>query len=141
MANALKYAGMIQAGNTAAKAGTIKQRQLERSADASKARATRESAEIQRQGDLIKSDASAAMAASGGVTDDPGAIEQMTKIQQVVDYNALSAIYEGDVEAQQKRYAGKVARWEGKTAKQAKRLEAISTALSDASSAYAAGGK
>lgn len=103
--------------------GKMQAAQYARNATAAFATGTRRAGEIRRQGDVLKSDAAAAMAAGGGVTDDVGAISTFAEIEQVVDYNALSALYEGETRAEDLRFAGKVA-------KSTSRAKAFSTVLS-----------
>lgn len=107
--------------------GTMQADQYARNAKASEATGTRRAAEVRRQGDIVKSDTAAAMVAGGGVTSDVGAISTLADIEQVVDYNALSALYEGSARADDLDYAGKIAKKTGKT-------KAFGTALSSAGS-------
>ena len=102
-----------------------------RRAKAATATGQRKATEIRRQGRVIQSDARAAMAAGGGVTDDAGAIEQLANIAQVTDYNQLAALYEGDTEAEGLHLENKINKKIGRT-KQA------ATALSGASQAFGA---
>lgn len=102
-----------------------------RRANQAQASGQRRAIEVRRQGDQVQSDARAAMAASGGVTDDAGAIQQLADIQQAFDYNALSALYEGDSEARGLEI-------EDKFRKKISRTKQLATALSGASKAYGA---
>jgi len=102
-----------------------------RRAKAAMATGQRKAIEERRRGKAIQSDAVAAMAAGGGVSDDAGAIETLAKIEQVTDYNALSALYEGDSEAEGLRLEN---RYNKKIAKTKK----FATALSGASTAFGA---
>lgn len=103
---------------------------LKQSGDAAYARGTREAAEIRRQGDMMQSDAAASMAAGGGVTDDAGAIETMGDIHQVANYNAMTALFEGEERRRTDYYEGEAAKWEGRQAKKLSRLSMGATALS-----------
>lgn len=103
----------------------------ERRAKAATAVGQRKASETRRQGRVIQSDAKAAMAAGGGVTDDAGAIEQLANIAQVTDYNQLAALYEGDTEAEGLRL-------ENKFNKKIARTKQFATALSGASKAFGA---
>tara|TARA_R110000851_G_scaffold9579_1_gene35531 strand:- start:2663 stop:3094 length:432 start_codon:yes stop_codon:yes gene_type:complete len=131
--------GAIQEGNAAEAAGKFTARQQQRNAKNSMAEGIRKATEIQRMGDRAQSDASAAMAAGGGVTDDVGAIKTLSDIQAVTDYNALSAIYEGDLKADTQNMQADMDRMAGKQAQQASRFKAASTVLSAGSKAYSMG--
>ena len=140
VSTALSVKSSLDKGKAAEQAGNLKAAQYAKAAKASAAVGTRKSAEIRRQGAGMQSDAAAAMAASGGVTDDAGAIQTMADIEQVTDYNALSAIFEGGTKAQEQQFAGSLSKWEGKEAKRASKREAVSTVISSASKAYGMGG-
>ncbi len=131
--------GQVKQGADADAAGKFSARQEKRNARASVAEGIRGSIEASRQGDRAASDASTAMVASGGVTDDVGAIKTLSKIQDVTDYNALVSIYKGDQRAQTQTLQAKMDRLAGKNAKTSSYTKAAGTALSSASSAYRMG--
>ena len=128
--------GEIGKGNAAEASGKFTARQNKRNAKASSAEGIRNANEIQRQGDQTKSDAAAAMAASGGVTDDVGAITTLTDIDAVTDYNALAAIYEGGLRSDSQNMQADMDKFTGKQAKNASRLRAVSTVMDGASKVY-----
>jgi len=103
----------------------------------SMATGSRKAVEESRRGDIVLSNARAAMAAGGSVTTDAGAIETLTRIENEAQYNSLTAMYEGKV-------GHDVALYEGKMAKARAKSKMIQTALSGASSAafmaYSPGG-
>ena len=101
----------------------------DRKSTAAKATGQRKAMEARRQGARTASDAQAAMAGSGGVTDDAGAIKQLADIEGVTDYNALAALYEGDSEARGLQIEDKFKRKASKTRQ-------VATALGGASKAY-----
>lgn len=136
---ALSMSGTLAEGEAAEEAGKLQASQYAKNAIAAQAEGTRKAGEIRRQGEALKSDAAAAMAAGGGVTDDVGAIETFADIEQAVDYNALAALYEGKSRADTMDFAGRTAKWEGKAAKSASRTKALGTALSGAGMAYGGG--
>lgn len=78
--------------------------QLDMNADAIEALGIREAGEERLRGDVMLSNAKAAMAGSGMVTTDVGAVEQLARIRDRSDYNALGAIYESRVDASKERY-------------------------------------
>lgn len=112
--------------------GEITAAQHARAAKASSARGSRESTEVRRQGEIIKSDTVAAMVAGGGVSDDAGAIKHISDIEEAVDFNALAAIYEGETRAKEHRVARK-------DVKSMTRKRTQATALQGASKAYSYG--
>lgn len=138
-ATALGAMGKIQEGNAAEAAGKFSARQRERNAKSTMASAIRENIEIRRMGDQMGSDAAAAMAAGGGVTDDAGAIKTLADIQQVTDFNALSAIYTGGQKSDTQNMQAAMDRMAGEQAKQQSRFAAASTVLSGGSQAYSMG--
>jgi hypothetical protein len=119
----------ISEGITTQKAKDYEAAQLFQAAKAMQAKGTRASADQRRKGEIIQSNARAAMAGSGGVTSDAGAIEQLGEIKQATDYNALAAIYEAETKAQGLRARGKAALYEGKAAKKAGQRKALGTLL------------
>jgi len=140
---ALSAGGSIQQGKAANKAKKHEAKQLERKGKSALARGTREAHEERRQGAILESDARAAMAASGGVTTDAAATEQLGKIKEVADYNSMAALYESETEDQGLRTKARARRFEGKTARKAGKTKALSTVLKDAPDIYEAwkGGK
>ncbi len=119
---ALGVAGAVEEGKTAEQVAKFK-------AKTAMARGTRGAAEATRAGDIVESDARAAMAAGGGSASDAGAIETLGKIKAESEYNALSALYEGRQEAD-------LAIYEGKVKKKAARTRALSTAISGGAGMY-----
>lgn len=132
---AMEAHGELAEGEAAWQAARMTERQLKQNANQTEAEGLRKGAEYRRMGDVMQGDARAAMAAGGGVTDDVGAITQLADIENVFDNNAMAAIYESRNRAQQQRYAGDVARAEGKFAKKSSRLKALSTVFSGGSKA------
>ena len=112
-------------------AGDAAQASSEFQAKTQLATGTRRAGEAKREGDIVASDARAAMAAGGGSTTDPGAIQNLAKIKSEADYNALTALYEGQTGAD-------ISIYEGKTKKAASRTRALGTLLTGGASAYKA---
>jgi hypothetical protein len=101
--------------------------------------ANRKAYDIRRQGKIMESDAVAAMVAGGGSASDAGAIEHLSKVHQANEYDALSAVFEGDKRAADHRkaarsafYSGDVAYQAGKDAKKASYMNALTTAVGGA---------
>lgn len=116
--------GSLAAGDAAQKAAKFK-------AKTQKATGSRRAYEAGREGDIVASDARAAMAAGGGSTTDAGATKILGDIGAQADYNALSALYEGDTGAD-------ISIWEGKTQKSAAKTRALTTLLSGGAGMYKA---
>lgn len=94
-------------------------------------------AEYTREGERVVSNARAAMAAGGGVTDDAGAIETLGKLDREATYNRLAALYDA-----RNKYDGTLAeasaiRAEGRNARAASKFKIGSTLLSGAGQAFA----
>ena len=133
---ALSSGGALLEGSAKAKAAEFSAAQLERKAKMSKALATRRVQGIKEQGKKFLSDARTAMVASGGVSTDAGALEGLGDIEEKIDYNILSAIFEGDLEAQGMQNQASAARYGGRMAKRAGLIKGFSTALGGASGAF-----
>jgi hypothetical protein len=126
---AMKVASSMSQGNAQAAAAAFEADQLERNSIARYAQGTREAQERLREGRIIQSNARAAMAGSGGVTDDPAALETQAEIRNATDYNALAALYNAEVDANAMSNAASARRYEGKLAKQKGMMGALSTVL------------
>lgn len=120
-------------GKAAAAAGAYERAQYEREAKSRFARGTRDAYEARQQGRRAVSDARAAMAGSGGVTDDAGMTRMAGDIKSRSNYNALSALYDAQTEAQGLRAQGRAADYRGRTALRASRGRMIQTLLSGGS--------
>lgn len=121
-------------GEAARKAAEYEAVQLERRAEQEEESGSREAIEIRRQGGVLKSDTKAAMVASGGVTDDAGAIKTLSDIHGVVNYNALSAIFMGKQLAAESRASAETVRAGGRAAESTGRSAANATLLRGATS-------
>lgn len=136
---ALSIGSTLVQGEAAHQAGKYEGKQLEQQATARYAAGTREAHESRQATERILSNARAAQAASGGVTTDPGAIEQLGKLGQRGKYNELAALYEAETESAGLRAQAEARRKAGKDARKASRTKALSTALM-AGSRYKSGG-
>ena len=126
---AVSALGQAAEGEAAEAASKMAARQLEHDADQSEAEGLRTAREYRRRGDRTKSDAIAAMAAGGGVSNDVGAIKTLADIEQVYDYNSMAAIYQSRNRAQQQRFQAETTREEGHMAKRAGYVKSIGTVL------------
>jgi hypothetical protein len=98
--------------------------------------ATRKAYNEQRQGNLVRSRAQAVAAASGGGSLDPSVIDATGRIQAQTDYNAMSALYEGQTAQQGYNNQAALDRAEGKNAQNAGLLKAGGTLLAGGSSIF-----
>jgi len=128
--------GSMQEGEAANEASKRDAAQLRDNANAAQARGTREAAEEARIKRKNISDAEAQMAGMGGVTTDAGAVETLAEIEQVGEYNALSALYEADTEASGLRSQAHQRRAEGRAAVKSARTKALSTIIQGGTQAY-----
>lgn len=117
--------GQLAGGKAAKKQGKIEQmeayrqaREHEENAKDEEAAANRQAYEVRRQGKAMEGDAVAAMVAQGGSADDAGAMDTLAGLHQVNEYNALEAIYQGDVRAVGHRKAKSAAIQSGNAAKE-----------------------
>lgn len=132
----LSASGGMQEGEAANEASKRDAAQLRDNANAAQARGTREAAEEARIKRKNISDAEAQMAGMGGITTDAGAVETLAKIEEVGEYNALSALYDADVEASGLRSQARVVRAKGRAAVSASRTKALSTIIQGGTQAY-----
>lgn len=133
---ALQAVSQYSQGESAKASKGFEAEQLNRSAKARGAAASREAYEERRRGRVLQSNIRAAQAAGGGTTTDPGAISTLAKAQVVTDYNALSALYQGEVEAEGLRTAAKAREFEGKSQQRASRLKSLATIVSGGAKLY-----
>jgi len=125
-----------EAAQAAGRAAELSSRQYERNARQELLAGERTAKEIKRQGEVIQSDTKAAMAASGGTTTDVNAVKTQAEIEQVVDYNALAAIYESEESAKDDLFAAKVVRAGGQAAQKTAKTSQIATVLGGASDVF-----
>jgi len=111
--------GSMQQGEAAQQAAEFR-------AKTQTAAGTRKAGEAKRAGDIVTSDARAAMAAGGGSASDPGAISTIGKIQSEAEYNALAALYEGET-------AADISIYEGERVMEQAQMQTLSTVLSGGS--------
>lgn len=133
---ALTAGGAIMEGNAAKKSADFTAAQLDRNAIAAEASSQRLAAEERRKSEILQSRARAVAAAGGGTTTDIGVSEVLAQIDREGEYNALAALFEGKEQAAGLRGQAAGARFEGKVAKRAGQLKAVSTILSGGSKGY-----
>lgn len=128
--------GTIAAGNAAEKMGEIEQAQLNENALQVEAVSQREAIAERRQARQARSRAKAVSAASGLSADDEGAQRIDAELEAQGEYNAMAALYSGYDEAKKMRRQGEIAATDGRNAKKASRIAAVSTILGTGSSMY-----
>lgn len=126
----LSTVSTLKQGDAIDQAAKFEAKQLERNAKATFAEGTRAAAEHMRQGRIAESNSRAQMAGSGGVTDDPSAVQTLGESNANAQYNALAAMYSYKSAAQGQTTQAQARRLEGKNAKRASRLKALSTVIS-----------
>lgn len=94
-----------------------------------------------RQKDLALSRAQAVAAASGGGATDKGVLDIMAGIEAQGEYNAMSALYEGQAAKQAYETQADLTSYAGKQARMAGFLKGTTTALAGGSSLYEKYGK
>lgn len=129
----LNAAGTQQQGADAARSANFQAAQLDQQAGQARASAQREAAEQRRQARLAQSRVQA-LAGGGGL--DAGVVELTSDIAGEGEYRALASLYEGEERAAGLETSAKAKRLEGKQAKRAGNMKAITSILNDSHSLY-----
>jgi hypothetical protein len=132
---ALSAMGHFRGGIQEERAKRLEAAGYERAAGESLAVSQRGAAEIGRQGRLLESQALALAAASGGASD-PSVIRALANLAGESTYRKMTALYEGESQAQQNRLAAKLTRRAGREAARAGRLQVLGTVLSGGATLY-----
>ena len=122
--------GQMQAGRAANVSAKFQAAQAQQQAGQERATAQRAAIEERRKADLALSRGQAVLASSGGGTLDPTAMRLMGGIAQQGEYNALSALFQGEETARGLELGAAAKRMEGKQAKKAGMIGGISTIAS-----------
>lgn len=143
----------ISAGNQANSIGKIQQGQLNQNADlldysagAAEGQGINQGAADLRKNKFTQSRITALNAAAGGSSMDKNVAELLANTAAEGEYNALNDIYEGSSRATQlrneaisQRNQGTVARFMGKQAQKASRIQAVSTLIGGGTKAFSSG--
>lgn len=121
-----------EAGKTAEANSRIEAAQEERAANASQAEGQREYIQETRRAKVAQSRARAVAASSGGRASDPTVQNMIGSIGAQGEYNALSALYSSDTDAELSRMAATNSRRMGRARRRAANMDATSTILSGA---------
>lgn len=132
----LSAGGSIIGANAEAKEMRMQADQLEANAGLERASSQRAAMDEKRSARLTASRALAVAAASGGGADDPTVVNTIAGIEGEGEYRALTALYNGDQQAEGMEAEAKARRRGAKSTKTAGLLKAGSTILSGASSIY-----
>jgi hypothetical protein len=119
-----------QAGDTAKNQGLLAQMQAERNANAEEAMSQQAAAADRKKARYLRSRAIAVAGASGAGVSDPTVSDILTGIDTEGEMNALTALYEGRIRADNTRKTGQIYANEGSARKKAAYGQAASTALS-----------
>lgn len=128
--------GSVMEGQSASAAATAEGAQAQTQALAARATSQRQAAEERRQGQLAISRAQALAAASGGGATDPTVLDITGDIAAQSEYNALSALYEGNTAASTLEYQARIKKMQASQAKTAGYIGAFSKILSGGASLY-----
>lgn len=129
---AISAYSQAQAGKASQAEGMLAQIQAERNANAEEALAGQQAASDRRKARYLRSRALAVAGASGAGVSDPTVSDILTGIDTEGEMNALTALYEGRIRADNTRAQGRAYAREGTARKGAAYGQAASTVLSGA---------
>lgn len=129
-------AGSIMSGNAARGEANFEAAQMKQNAGQEQAVSQRKAVDARRQAGLANSAVTARAAASGAGATDPTVINIEGDNAAVGEYNALSALYQGNEAARQDLMGATAKRYEGSQTRQANLFKAGGTLMSDGSSLY-----
>lgn len=132
----LQVGGTLGAGAAAEAGAEFEAEQLRRRAGQVRGARQRSALEIERQGRLEQSRALAVAASSGAGASDPTVINHMANLAAETNYKKMVALYEGEEEAKVLEMEAAMRQLGGRQAKQASRLRAAGTLLSEGASLY-----
>lgn len=130
--------GQMQAGKAAQQSANSQAQQLEQRAGQERAASQRVAIEERRKGKIAISNAQAAAASSGGGATDPTVLNIEGAIAKQGEYNALSALFDGEERARGQELQAVASRYEGKQARRAGMAGGVSTIISGAGNALMA---
>lgn len=125
---ALNVAGTLMTGRSADDSAKAEAAQMRQQAGQERATSQRVAIERRREAELASSRARALAGASGASSDDVTMQNITSRISQQGEYNALTAMFEGEERARGLEYGADVRRAQGKTARRASFLGAASDA-------------
>lgn len=135
-ASAVSAVGQVQQGNAAKASADFQAAQQEQQAGQQRAAAQRQAIEQRRQSRVLESRARAVAGASGAGVGDPTVVNELADIKNVGEFNALTALFQGEESATGLEMAAESARREGAASRQASRINAAGTLIGGAASFY-----
>jgi len=133
---ALSAYGSYQQGKAADEAAQYEADQMQANAARAAEAGIKRAEEMRRQQRVAVSNARAAQASSGGTTTDPGALLQIGSLSAAFERNALEELYQSNLDSAALQAQAAARRFEGRTARRAGNVAALSTVLSSAGSIY-----
>lgn len=130
--------GQMNAGKAAQKSANFQAQQLEQQAGQERAASQRVAIEERRRANIAMSNAQASAAASGGGATDETVLNITGGLAAQGEYNALSALFEGEEKARGLQLQATSTRMEGKQAKRAGMIGGVSTIIGGAGNALMA---
>jgi hypothetical protein len=127
---ALSAKSALDQGKYQEELGQAQNEALQQKANQDAAAAQRQQEQTNRQTQFTLSRDQAISAASGGSATDPSVLNVEGQVAQQGDYNALTALYNGQSRAQADQYQGSIDLFQGNRAGQAAPLNAATTLLS-----------
>lgn len=122
--------GALEEGKGIAGAKNFEAAQVRKNANAVEAESQRAAIDERRKNEIRLSRAMAVAAAGGADTTDVGITNLMAEIDREGEYNALNALFTGKKQAGALRTRADVAVFEGKQAKAASRIKAVTSMFS-----------
>lgn len=136
-ATVLNAVGAQQQGAAADRAATIEAQQMRQQAGQVRASAQREALEQGRQTRLLLS---RQQALAGGSASDPGVVTLASNLAAEGELRAASSLYEGEEQARGMEFGADMRRWQGRQARRAGNLKAVSSILTAAAAGAKFGG-
>lgn len=131
-ATAVSAYQLQQQGEQAEQSALFEAAQMDRNAKSAEAVSQREAIRAKREAAYLASRAEAVAASSGGGGSDPTIVNLIGGIEEEGEYNALTALFNGQQRADAMRTGADVARMEGRSKRKAGNTGAFSTVLSGA---------
>ena len=129
----ISAAQQAEQGRIAERNALFRAAQLDRNAKSAEAVAQREAMQAKREARYLASRAQALAASSGGGGSDPTVVNLIAQIEEEGEYNALTALFNGQQRADAMRTSAAVERSEGRSARRAGRTGAATSILSGVS--------
>lgn len=126
----------LMAGKQQNDLATFEAGQMQANANAERAVSQREAAQERRRSEYLQGRARAVAASSGAGVSDPTIDNIVAGLDAEGEYRALTALYNGEQQAEGMELGAKVRKIEGRNAKSASRYKAASTLMNSGESLY-----